>query len=883
MASERPAFHMVAEDLLEDEVECGRPCKRHKPNESGVVPPSAGLQVFYAASHMNGMSDTPDAGSVDAGACGVLDNSVYDAVPHAALGKTDSDACEGAVAAVLDGENAIDEDTAGDGITNGVYADMNVMRCAPGLHETHDVFDALDKSVSHSPPDTNVSCGASGSGETCAASAAHLVSFRDELDADCMVLSCTAPAVLPHRHSSGTSVDDAVSVSSDDDSSCIVDSPVGKHCHTIPDSPDPCLPSKARTPIGQSAFVTIVDSPDKRASGQDDTSHIDSSSSDDEGPTLPRGHGFGPQKRDGSGGRFGSLRLTQEQEHVVALALSPEQLAMRLQSCVVRITSGAGTGKTTTLQALAVQLHRLGHRRVLYCTFNRSAERDAAIRFQSLGLGSAVSSKTVHGCAWGLMGAAEAGNPLDEHALEPKCAKLCEGLIDEMLAGLPGRSAGVRRRIAFFIRKTLEGFLQSDRTEEEGLGDAYHTYYPAKKFHEDPPKGVPRAFGDFYVKCARRVWGRMQIGAAPAFISYDSVLKQAQLQKRQLPCTALLVDEAQDLNKCQIAWLASQDRAQVFFVGDPVQTIYSFRGAKSKFLSELPGAIDRALTASFRFGPAIGAAANTILFAKAHSPQTDWLPYRLRARGAHRGLVTSAGLLDGRLGPVTLLARANAELLVQALECLALRPGVRIAINGDGENSGLQKWRGLLNEIGAVFELYKGRATRVPFAEFAGAELNWEAFVKEARDRELGKFYPHVALIERYGDATLTQIARFEREIMQRPHAPDTADVLLSTVHAAKGQEWAHVQLCDDFADLALFRVAAADAGPAPRFAAARGPGAGPAPARTAQFDWRAWGDDYHLWYVAVTRARRTLAVPKKFVALVGGFVAGGGGVRGRC
>jgi hypothetical protein len=135
--------------------------------------------------------------------------------------------------------------------------------------------------------------------------------------------------------------------------------------------------------------------------------------------------------------------------------------------------------------------------------------------------------------------------------------------------------------------------------------------------------------------------------------TFDSVLYFAQLNRLQIVSTALLVDESQDLTACQIDWFSQQQDhgTQLFFVGDAAQSIYSFRGARSKLLIMLGKKrvglnvttdpdrpiVDLELTKSFRFGANIAAAANTILFAKHKSTQTatrsnrekHWRPYRL--------------------------------------------------------------------------------------------------------------------------------------------------------------------------------------------------------------------------------------------------------------
>ena len=81
------------------------------------------------------------------------------------------------------------------------------------------------------------------------------------------------------------------------------------------------------------------------------------------------------------------------------------------------------------------------------------------------------------------------------------------------------------------------------------------------------PKGLGSDHGGFYVRCAAKVWHHMRAafdgggGAAAAtaagasssagrgvvaapFITFDAVMKVAQLRGARAPCSALLVDEA---------------------------------------------------------------------------------------------------------------------------------------------------------------------------------------------------------------------------------------------------------------------------------------------------------------------------------------------------
>ncbi len=42
----------------------------------------------------------------------------------------------------------------------------------------------------------------------------------------------------------------------------------------------------------------------------------------------------------------------------------------------------------------------------------------------------------------------------------------------------------------------------------------------------------------------------------------------------------------------------------------------------------------------------------------------------------------------------------------------------------------------------------------------------------------------------------------FKREVIDKNYKAEEADIILSTCHAAKGMEWDHVQVCEDFMNL---------------------------------------------------------------------------------
>ena len=298
---------------------------------------------------------------------------------------------------------------------------------------------------------------------------------------------------------------------------------------------------------------------------------------------------------------------------------------------VTIVTAGAGTGKTTTLKALAEKFNELG-RKPTYVTFSKKGAEDARGR-----LGHRADCRTLDSIAFQMVVKdTEVGEPLMEHSVEKLILDVCgdsiDGLLEPAVELLKGEVEMLTRRgqdrearkqsytprrwrrtVGFHIRKTLEQFLHSADSAEVGL-DAKQwntTYYPAKLWHTNvgkergAPVGVRCDVGDFYVNNAKKVWSYLRPwiskhegGKGGIRWTYASAFKEMQLrgvQQRGMqrppgmqlpPGMPILCDESQDMNECQVAWVMQQRNTRsVFFVGDAVQTIYQFRGANVKVSS----------------------------------------------------------------------------------------------------------------------------------------------------------------------------------------------------------------------------------------------------------------------------------------------------------
>jgi ATP-dependent exoDNAse (exonuclease V) beta subunit len=95
-----------------------------------------------------------------------------------------------------------------------------------------------------------------------------------------------------------------------------------------------------------------------------------------------------------------------------------------------------------------------------------------------------------------------------------------------------------------------------------------------------------------------------------------------------------------------------------------------------------------------------------------------------------------------------------------------------------------------------------------------------------------------------------------QRVLLNCNHCSE-ANVVLSTVHAAKGMEWHTVQVCNDFMELSTFEATRSRNRSNSQIE------------YKCQFKCPPYGDELNLWYVAVTRAQMVLAVPTRFTDLV--------------
>ena len=161
--------------------------------------------------------------------------------------------------------------------------------------------------------------------------------------------------------------------------------------------------------------------------------------------------------------------------------------------------------------------------------------------------------------------------------------------------------------------------------------------------------------------------------------------------------------------------------ADLYFVGDSAQQIYSFRGGQSCNFMNIMDAFDIKMTDSHRFGDAIASCANVVLFSKEHSPQTTqpkikngvprriWLPYRVKGLKQERSYVFANDSSSSLLSLIvyhysivpTVIAQKNLTLMNIALKLLTESPELKIHINSGSESgiTRIKKFFELVDEV----------------------------------------------------------------------------------------------------------------------------------------------------------------------------------------
>lgn len=416
----------------------------------------------------------------------------------------------------------------------------------------------------------------------------------------------------------------------------------------------------------------------------------------------------------------------------------------------------AGSGKTTTLKMIAqLRPHRPG----TYLVFNKASQSEAAGKFPM-----AVNVTTAHSLAYRAVGTRYA------HRLPQRgggSRRVPARVTAERLHIRPA-STGLHylkpEQLVRLAEATIAQFCLSDRTQ------ILPEHLPEHAKHLGPRAEVAAVV----LPVADRVWQDIVDPSGGAFFTHSHYLKIWQIGRPRLPVDYVMFDEAQDADPVIAAVVADQGHTQRIYVGDRNQQLYAWRGAVDA-MSRLGGR-RLSLTRSFRFGPQIAEQANFWL---------EQLGCELRVVGAGpQGRITAMGG-DTGIMPDAFLCRGNGTAIQMVIGLQ--NANIRVGLAPGDRSAGAD----IRSFAFAALDLQAGRGT--DYHELS-AFRTWHDLLQYIEEEEnTSDLKRMVNIIVKVGASRVIDAIK--------GLAPrESAQIMVSTAHKAKGLEWDRVKVADDFA-----------------------------------------------------------------------------------
>ena len=469
-----------------------------------------------------------------------------------------------------------------------------------------------------------------------------------------------------------------------------------------------------------------------------------------------------------------TLRLTDEQEAIIHTNYN-----LLINAC-------AGSGKTSTLIAYALQkqveaIAAGKTTRGLYLAYNRSVRLEAQDRFARSGVHT-IDVHTAHSLAYAhiMKGSRyKTGNNPAPYELVAQLELTRYTRYDRMEATI----------LARHILSALTWFC--NHNEPLAALDYPSLINPADR----PMMKFVRKYHEPIMQLTQVLWEQMVAGERT--ITHDGYLKLFALSCPKLRYDYILFDEGQDASPVMLQTMLAQttrlkSTTKLVVVGDRHQQIYGFRHAVNALenLSAEGGGNGTdfptlGLTQSFRFGQPIADLATRILSVKrAYNPTQRITPIRGTPQGT-----------PGFPGLSAVIGRTNFSVIGTAIKDLCIEQIIgSVYFEGHLDTYTFMDQGAPLTELLA---LHRGRLNEVRNAHlqsFRGID-ELKDYIDATGDKQLAMA---MELVETYQDELPHLIGQ-----VRAAHMPlegrASADQIYSTLHRAKGLEYAHLRINPDF------------------------------------------------------------------------------------
>lgn len=440
------------------------------------------------------------------------------------------------------------------------------------------------------------------------------------------------------------------------------------------------------------------------------------------------------------------MQLTEEQRNIISCK---DDLA---------VNAGAGAAKTTTL-LLYSKARPKGN--ILYLAYNKAIKEEAKLKFLQHGINN-VTIHTAHSLAYKSF---------------PKIKVTNSFSLSELIEICKIKSKSGNATEEYILAKLIQdGFnIYCNKTDNKlDINDLIIGGVDRK---------LVERYEQYIINGVKILTKKMKYGQIPFL--HDYYLKMFQLHSVKLPYTHILFDEGQDASPVMLDIFLKQNATKVI-VGDSAQAIYGYRLAVNAL--ESVNFEKMTLSKSFRFDSSIAGLANNIL---------SWK--KLIRKYNNSFMIEGVGGVKTE-NSTCYISRSNFGVLKSAIIEVEKQKPSSIYFEGGIKGYSFLSSNQNLNDLLSLF-YKKPQNAKNPMIKSMKNLNEVIQYSESVGDIELGNL---AKIVQVYGKDLRHHIKHLYN--INAKNKSD-ADIIFSTAHKSKGQEYDKVYLSDDFITLNKVRI----------------------------------------------------------------------------